>query len=123
VENTAGTDLTVTFVGDVVEGTNSITYPESFTPIGCVNPIGGAIETGLGFPAVVNDKIWTYNSDGAPAGWLVATRRSGGLWTGQHDIPGAAPGSGEPQIGVAQGFFIEAVAGGGGGTWTRSFDP
>jgi len=124
VQNTSASPITNTFVGNVKLGTNLVSYPTGFTPIGAVPPVAGTVETALGFPAYfvstsVADKVLTF--DPVLNSWLTATRRASS-WSGNYYVPpGGAAASGQPIINVAQGFFIQA-ANPSGGTWTNVFN-
>jgi hypothetical protein len=114
VQNTGVSPVTNTFVGQVMQGTNSVSYLSggSFSMISSPAPITGGIETSLGFPAVQNDKLYQWDPIGQ--GYVIFTRRASS-WSG---------GTGEPQIGVtalygpAEGFFYTSTA---GGTWNQVF--
>ena len=118
VQNTSANPITNTFVGTVIQGSNTdnITYPTGYTPIGYVTPVAGQLEANLNFHAVANDKVWTYD----PAlGWIAATRRASS-WSGTYYVPGGSPATGQPVINPSQGFFIQAVSV-SGGVWTNNF--
>lgn len=109
LKNAATADMTVTFVGEVMQGTNlTINLPAGFSCIGSIVPVEGKIETDLKMPAANGDVIYTYNVS-TQAYNTATTRRSTGAWTG---------GTGEPTIKVAEAFFYKAAA---AGTWVRNF--
>ena len=114
--------FTNTFVGNVITGTNVLTYLTGggFTPLANLAPVAGRIQTDLGLPAVNGDKIWTYDP---VLGWETATRRtsswSGAWYSGTNGVAG----SGEPVIQVGQAFFIQSAATGSVGSWTNVFNP
>jgi hypothetical protein len=107
IRNAGATDMTITFVGEVPQGTDlSIDFGQAgFYLISSIVPQAGKVETDLKLTAAVNDRIFKYD----PAtGYLpTVTKRATG-WT---------PG-GEPSVNVAEGFFYQASA---PGKWTRSF--
>jgi len=109
IKNAGTSDMTVTFVGEVPQGTNlTINFPKAgFYLVGSIVPQAGAVQTVLGLPAVNGDKLYQFNP--ATQLYTTYTKRTGTTWTG---------GTGEPNIGVAEAFFYQASA---AGTWTRSF--
>ena len=112
VQNTSANPITNTFVGTVLQGTNSISYLSggAFSAIASPAPLSGGIETTLGVPAVNGDKLYQWDVVGQQ--YVIVTRRAT-AWSG-----------GEPQIGVsanlgpAEGFFYTSTA---GGTWNQTF--
>lgn len=106
VKNAGTAEMKITFVGEVVQGTNVINYPAGFSLLASKVPQAGKLETDLKFTAATNDRIYLFNN--TTQAYDILTKRASG-W-------GAA---GEPTIGVAQGFFVNAVA---PGTWTRAFN-
>jgi len=108
VKNAGATDMTITFVGEVPQGTNlTVNIAAGFSLIGSIVPQVGGLETVLGFPAANGDKAYLF--DNTAQTYTTYTRRGVGVWTG---------GSGEPSLAVAQGIFYQAAA---ATTWTRSF--
>lgn len=104
VKNAGTTDMTITFVGEVPQGDLKADFGAGFNLLGSLVPQSGKVETELKLPAQVNDKVYLYGA----AGYTTITKRATG-WT---------PG-GEPTVGVAQGFWLNA---GAKGSWTRSFN-
>jgi hypothetical protein len=103
VQNVGTADFTVTFVGEVVQGdTIKTDFPAGFSLIASQVPQAGKLETDLKLPAKQNDKAYIYGA----TGYTILTRRASS-WTPS-----------EPQVGVGEGFFFQAVA---AGSWTRSF--
>jgi hypothetical protein len=73
--------LTNTFVGQVIQGTNVVSYlVGGFSSVSYLTPLSGAIQTSLGYPAVKNDVIWTYDP---VSGWQSSTRRASS-WSGSY---------------------------------------
>lgn len=107
-------DLSITFVGEVPQTTDTtpltITYPVGFSLVGSIVPQAGKLETDLGFTAANGDKV--YRFDAATSGYTTSTSHGNKAWTG------GITGETEPFINVAQGFWLNAKA---GGTWTRNF--
>ena len=107
IQNSATTNITITFTGSVLGGTNLVPYAAGLTPIGAVPPIAGLVQTTLGLPEVNGDKVLQWNP--ATQGYVTFTRRSAG-WGGGL----------EPTIGVAEGFFFQPAS---SGNWTNVFNP
>ncbi len=103
LRNTATTPITLTVIGEVPQGTLTTSIRAGFNLLGSQVPQAGAIETLLGLPAANGDVVFVLNAAGA---YDSATRRATS-WP-----------SGEPTLGVAQGFFLNAAA---AKTWTRTF--
>jgi len=107
IKNAGTADFTITFVGEVMQGSLSLPLASGFNLIGSQVPQSGKLETDLGFKAAANDKVYLF--DATSGNYTTYTKRASGTWTG---------GSGEPVINVANGFFYQAQA---AGAWTRSF--
>jgi hypothetical protein len=104
-------DLPITFVGEVPQGTVTVPYAAGFNLIGSIVPQAGKLETDLGFTSVSGDRVYRYDS--AAQNYVSASTSHGNKnWTG------GKAGETEPQIGVAEGFWLNAKA---AGTWTRNF--
>jgi hypothetical protein len=111
IKNAGTTDFTVTFVGEVPQGTNlTVNLAAGINLVGSIVPQQGKVETDLKIPAANGDILYQWDP-ATQAYKTAATRRTNvGQWTG-------GTGS-EPVIGVGEGFFYSAKA---AGTWTRSF--
>jgi hypothetical protein len=103
IENKTGAELTVTFVGEVVQGTVSTTYPAGYSLLGSKIPQAGKVETDLKLAAVNGDVVQQLVN-----GAYVPSTRRATTWTPS-----------EPTIEVGNGFFLSAKT---GGTWTRTFN-
>lgn len=114
VFNPASTNVTVTFVGEVIQGTGanapSIALPVGFSQRSSMIPQSGSVSSQLGLPVQVGDRVYTYS----PAN---------GYKT--HEYLEFPPSSGnifwspsEPQVSVGEAFFVFKV---NGGNWTRDF--
>jgi hypothetical protein len=106
VQNTGTTPITLTFVGEVPEGTKTVDIATGFNLIASQFPLAGAVETALGLPAVNNNRLHQWVP--AVQNYVTFTRRATG-WTG---------GTGEPTVGVGEGFFFETQA---PTNWTRTY--
>jgi hypothetical protein len=109
IQNLAATNITVTFSGEVPQGTNTIVYQPGFNCVASQFPLGGLVQTSLGLPAVNNDKVYQWLV--GAQGYNILTRRTTG-WSGT---------GGEPTIGVGEGFFYFVGASNTGTNWTSSF--
>ena len=111
--NNSGATLSVTFVGTVPQGTNTVAIGTGFNLISSPVPQSGLVTTTLGFPVdFVNgnqdgDKLYLYN-----AGYTIYTVNSG-LSSGW-----GVNANNEPSVNVGQGFFYLAQA---PVSWTRVF--
>jgi len=106
IKNAAATDLNITFVGEVPQGTAlTVNYPAGFSLIGSIVPQAGNLEKDLGFPAKNGDVVYKFNGTdyGTPY-----TRRASAWTGGGSDVP----------MTVAEGVWLKAAA---AGAWTRSF--
>jgi hypothetical protein len=109
LKNAGATDITITFVGEVPQGTNlTVKLNPGINLIGSIVPQQGLLSKDLSLKAANNDKV--YQWDPAAQGYKTTStyRSSSSSWTG----------GGEPNIGVAEGFFYQSTA---AGSWTRSF--
>lgn len=105
VKNNTASDITVTFVGEVLQGTITVDLPAGFAVRS--NPIpqaGGASE--IGIPAEAGDQIFQYASGAGYTGYTF------------DDLDNAwlpAPG---PNFEVGESFFIRKNS---AASWTREF--
>lgn len=108
IKNAAATNLTITFVGEVMQGTAlNVAYGAGFSLVGSIVPQDGKLEADLKFPAASGDVV--YQFDKTAQKYLTAPRRTATAWLG---------GAGEPQISVGEGFWVKSTA---GGSWSRNF--
>ncbi|MCI0538258.1 MAG: hypothetical protein L0Z50_23880 [Verrucomicrobiales bacterium] len=105
VRNTSATDLTITFVGEVKQGTLNNTYPKGFSIRSSIVPQAGTAAE-LGFVGADGDQINQF--DPATQGYKVST------FDGLENawLPALTP------LAVGEAFFLRAA---NGGTWTRTF--
>jgi hypothetical protein len=109
VQNKSGSDVVVTFVGEVAQGTLTTALPAGFSIASSQVPQEGALDADLGFPKSVGDVIYKYDSAGqayvgfsvSPVGW-----KSGGA-----TVPA-------PVMTVAEAFFVKKTT---QSSWTREF--
>jgi hypothetical protein len=101
-----GTAKTITFTGEVAQGTASnITLGQGFSIASSVVAQSGLLQTDLGFPAAVGDQVFVFDSGSQ----TFNTHSFFGTWI-----------SSEPTIGVADAFFVNKIA---ETAWNRNFDP
>jgi hypothetical protein len=102
-----GAEITITFSGEVAQGASSnTTIAQGFSIVSSVVAQGGLLQTDLGFPASVFDRVFLF--DPATQGYSIRTY-TGSSWLG-----------GEPQVEVADAFFVQKQA---ETAWDRNFDP
>jgi hypothetical protein len=105
VRNTSATDLTVTFVGEVPQGTLNNAYPKGLSIRSSQVPQQGTAAE-LGFVGVDGDQI--YQFDTATQGYFTSTFDV----LENNWLPALKP------LAVGEAFFLRAA---NGGTWTRTF--
>jgi hypothetical protein len=100
--------VTITFVGEVPQGTLSTTIASNrLSIVASKVPQGGQIDTALGFPAADLDLVFTWNK----AQWKY---NDASTYLGDWDIP--------PVVGVAEAFVVVPDATTFERTWTRVFN-
>jgi hypothetical protein len=97
---------TITYVGEVMTGTNSVPLNAGFNMIGCVTPIAGLITTDLKLNPGLFDTVFQFNK--ATQAYLPGNSYFGS-W------------SPEPTIAVAEGFWYNNAN--AATNWTRVFTP
>jgi hypothetical protein len=95
-------NVTVTFVGEVPQGTLTVQLPAGFSIASSIVPQEANLND-IGYPAVLGDKVYTYDS-----GYTTYTRAFGSNWT-----PSV------PVIKVGEAFF--AYMSTAAAEWTREF--
>jgi hypothetical protein len=117
-QNPNTTNMTLTFVGTVPQGTNTVSLPVGFSLISSPVPQAGTLSTALGFTNVnQNDVVFVWQPNGTGGGSYV---------DGGDQVVPAGFGSGyntewspnEPTVAVGQGFWYQATA---AVNWTRVF--
>jgi hypothetical protein len=105
VKNGTATDLKLTFVGEVVQGTAvTMAIPNGFSMLGSPIPQAGKLKTDLQLPVKNGQSVYLFNGTGYETHSF-----NFGTWSG-----------GEPSIGVAQGFWFNSGAT-GATNWVRNF--
>ena len=100
VFNPNGTAATITFTGEVLQGTLSTTLGAGFSLVGSKVPQAGQLDTLMGLPIVDGDIIYRFQN-----GSYIAHNYFGGWNT-------------PPTVQVAEGFFVFKSA---SANWTRTF--
>ncbi|MEQ2008225.1 MAG: hypothetical protein ABMA26_15620 [Limisphaerales bacterium] len=104
-KNPGATTLTITFVGNVKQGTLTTPLSAGFTLVGSQVPQGGLVTTDLGLPIGNAESVFKFDT---------ATQ----AYTGGSFLFGSWTGGIEPTIGVGEGFFVKKNA---SASWTRTF--
>jgi len=101
--NPTASDLTITFVGEVPQGSLSTPLVAGLNLVASQVPQAGALTGALGYTATDGDQVYKY-----------------GAASGQYEIFSfdAGWGPSDPNIAVGEGFFLSKL---GAGTWTRTF--
>jgi hypothetical protein len=108
VKNQDINSLSITFVGEVFQGTVSVGFPAGFSLLGSAVPQAGKLAADLQLPARPGDQVWTYST--FKQNYMGPfTLRQSGKWTGV--------GGAEPVLGVGEGFWFKPDA---AGIWTRN---
>jgi hypothetical protein len=107
--NTDGTTFTNTFVGNVKQGTLVTPLSAGFSLVSSQVPQGGLVSTDLGLPVGNGDTIFLFRNNA----YVSST-----LFFGTWDNTAGFPPSGEPSLGVGEGFFVRRSS---SGNWTRTF--
>jgi hypothetical protein len=103
VQNNGTEAFTITFVGEITEGTKSNDIPQGFSIKSSIVPQEGTLSA-LEFPAAAGDQVFKWNN--AISDYESANNVAG-IW-----LPA------EPSIGVGESFFVNKSA---AVTWSRDF--
>jgi len=140
VKNLNTTNVVVTFVGTVLQGslTNTALVGPGFSLVSSLVPQAGRVDVDLGLPEVDTDNVYIYNPSTATVpGWQTYTGDESSTQGQPWDSPTGQPLN--PTVVVGQGFFYHAFETGSaignapnGGTtyttggysalWTRTFN-
>ncbi len=103
VKNVTASPMTLTFVGEVPQGSLTNSLPAGFAVRSSMVPQAGAVTAVLGFPGEANDTVYKY----------------AGSYTGytfdEFDLKWLPS---EPEFSVGEAFFSKKVA---AGNWVRNF--
>jgi hypothetical protein len=97
-------EVTVTFVGEVMQGTLTMALDAGFNLVGSMVPQAGMISTDLGLSVVDGDLVYKFNAD--TQGYSIST----------YDLGEWDPS--EPTVGVGEGVWVRK---GAAGSWDRTF--
>jgi hypothetical protein len=107
IQNPRSTNITITFVGTVPQGTNNLSIPVGFSMISSIVPQAGLISTTLGFTnGSTGDTVFQWNGSSYIDGGDTYDPALGG-WSPN-----------EPNLAVGQGVWYQATA---AVTWSRVF--
>jgi hypothetical protein len=109
IYNPYPTNITLTFVGTVLQGSLTNALPQNFSLASSIVPQSGALDSVLGLNANAGDEVFLYGTSGYSVS--VATSSSGSIVF----VPSA------PVPAVGQGFFYY-TANPAGLTWVRTFN-
>jgi hypothetical protein len=104
IRNPGTTPFTVTFVGEVMQGSLSNPIPAGFSIKSSQVPQSAALDTVLGFPAADGDIVYQFSN---AQNTYVIHALDLGEWSGGAPVPA-----------VGESFFVKKVA---AGNWTRTF--
>jgi hypothetical protein len=105
VKNNSASDFTITFVGNVNQGSLTNSLVPGFNMVSSQVPQAGGIQTDLGYQPGASDQVFKFSA-GAFSSFLYLTSGNG-LW-----LPS------EPHIAVGEGVFVKRNL---AGNWTRTF--
>ncbi len=103
IKNPTANPLTITFVGEVKQGTLENALPAGFAIRSSIVPQAGKVTTDLGLPAAAGDELYIYNN-----GYT-------GFAFDEFDLAWTPT---EPTVAVGQAFFVKKVA---AANWVRTF--
>ena len=103
IPGASGTDLTLTEVGNVIQGTTILPIVPGFQIMSAVAPVSARIQTDLGYVPNGNDKVYTFSTT---SGYSTKTYL-GTSWLPSQPIPK-----------VAEAFWLQTTA---TKNWTQSF--
>ena len=106
LKNNSGTPLTVTFVGEVGQGSLTNPVPSGYEVEASLVPQAGGVSTVLGLPAADGDQIFKWNGTGYIT-YLYEDPGGGGEWSPS-----------EPAVEVGEAVFSRKSA---GVSWVRNF--
>jgi hypothetical protein len=104
IKNVTASPLTITFVGEVLQGNLTNAMPVGFAIRSSMVPQAGGVSSVLGLPATPGDEVYTYNN---------------GYTTYIFDELDAIWTPSEPTVNVGQAFLARKVS---GTNWVRNFN-
>jgi hypothetical protein len=110
IPTVATTPITLTLVGQVIQGTNLTPVVTGLQTLSSIPPIAGGVVTTLAYPATKGDKFLAW--DVVSGNYFTKTYGGGTTWSG------ALPAPGEPQVAVGQAFMYNSKI---ATNWTQAF--
>jgi hypothetical protein len=102
INNVSANPTNVTFVGNVITGTNTYAIAAGYQVVAPSGPVAGTLDTTNGYTPTVGDQILVWNGGG-----FTTHKRLAASWTGA---------GGDPQLTVGQAVFLNAI---GNTNWTQ----
>jgi hypothetical protein len=93
----------ITFVGNVITGTNTYPVVAGFQIVAPSGPVAGTLDTTNGYVPTTGDQVLVWNN-------------AGGNYTTHRKLASSWSGGGDAQLTVGQSVFLDAV---GAKTWTQ----
>jgi hypothetical protein len=110
IYNPYGTNITLTFVGTVLQGGLTNSLNQNFNLVSSIVPQSGTLDTQLGIVPNVGDIVFTYDSVNGYSIFDQSSTDPSGWASGVH-----------PSVNVGQGFFYY-TANASGLSWIRNFN-
>jgi hypothetical protein len=107
IPGSASYPQTVTFVGNVMQGSLNTAIGSYYQIVSSQVPQSGGIQTDLTYAPANLDRVYQWLGQAGQQGYGLAHTYVAGTW-----------GNGEPQVGVGEAVFLQ---GHGGSAWARSF--
>jgi hypothetical protein len=108
VYNNGPTPVTITTVGQVIQGTNTIPLVAGFQIVSSIAPIAGDLVTNLNYTPTAGDTVYYFDPIAQGYTSWQWTSRSGGKWVG----------STRPYLNVSDAIFLQPVV---NTNWTQTF--
>jgi hypothetical protein len=110
IYNPYGTNITLTFVGTVLQGTLTNSLNQNFNLVSSIVPQAGAVDTNLGLVPNVGDVVFVYDSVNGYTTFNQSSTDPSGWGGGVH-----------PSLNVGEGFFYYTPVA-TGNNWVRTFN-
>jgi hypothetical protein len=111
--NPNSTNETLTFVGEVVQGSLTNQLPTGYSIRSSIVPQPGKLNSALGMPIGLNDSVFLFDpTNRTYVDFTFQNVRGNNIWTGPAgtDV--------EPEVAVGEAFFLFKVS---GTEWVRNF--
>lgn len=125
--NTATTNLVLTFVGEVVQSPDASTPVSiglaagNFQLVGSRVPMSGLVQNDLGLTLAPQETVFMFENDGVNTPQYVSFRKTATGWSGPSPAPLGASiqsQSGQPIVPVGTGFFLKTTT---TTSWNKQF--